>query len=409
MQSRTVSTEEMDVSDSMEGSLNMHVPLETVSAATEQGSTSCTDNLESAGSPDVDIITELQQKITLLELKLGDCEEELTKVKNENELLLGRQFSLDKIKDDDSAILFYTGFPSYQALINFYKFIEPKLGKMQYWKGEQFVKESQPYQEDENRKKPGPSRKLTFLDEFLLVLMRLKAGLFVQDLADRFGISISLVSRICITWINLLYFELQSIFPFPTQELVRKNMPAEFAEFSTTRIILDCTEIFIQRPSAMIAQSETWSDYKHHNTWKLLVGVTPNGQVTFLSDLWGGRVSDKQITRESGVLDLLDSGDNVMVDRGFDIKDIVPDGVTVNMPPFLGGWDQMTAAETEETMNIASVRIHVERAIGRIKTYHILDGNLPNTLSPYATQIATVCGLLTNFLPPLLQPAKPNS
>lgn len=265
------------------------------------------------------------------------------------------------------------------------------------------MRESQPYQEDENRNKPGPSRKLTFLDEFLLVLMRLKAGLFVQDLADRFGVSTSLVSRICITWINLLYLELKDLFPFPSQELVRKNMPNEFAEFATTRIILDCMEIFIQRPSAMLVQSETWSDYKHHNTWKQLVGITPNGQVTFLSDLWGGRVSDKQITRESGVLDLLNSGDNVMVD----IKDIVPDGVTVNMPPFLAGRDQLTASETEETMTIASVRIHVERAIGRIKTYHILDGNLPNTLSPYATQIATVCGLLTNFLPPLLPPAKP--
>ena len=134
-------------------------------------------------------------------------------------------------------------------------------------------------------------------------------------------------------------------------------MPKEFAQYATTRIILDCTELFIQRPSAMLAQSETWSDYKHHNTWKLLVGVTPNGQVTFLSDIWGGHVSDKQITRQSGILDLLQEGDNVMVDCGFDISAIVPAGISVNMPPFLAGHHQMTAAETKETMSIASVRI----------------------------------------------------
>ncbi len=355
-----------------------------------------------------DPILELQRKISLLEIQVAETQEKLREAENANAVLLGRQFSLEKIKDDSAAVLFYTGFPSYEALISFYNYLKPKLAKMQYWKGEKLIKESQPYQDDDQKRKPGPSRKLSQLDEFLLVLMRLKAGLFVQDLADRFGISTSLVSRICITWINLLYFELQDIFPFPTQELVRKNMPKEFAQYATTRIILDCTELFIQRPSAMLAQSETWSDYKHHNTWKLLVGVTPNGQVTFLSDLWGGRVSDKQITRESGVLDLLQAGDNVMVDRGFDISTLVPAGVTVNMPPFLAGRDQMTAAETEETMNIASVRIHVERAIGRIKTYHILDGTLPNTLSPYATQIATVCGLLTNFLSPLLPPANPS-
>ena len=228
----------------------------------------------------------------------------------------------------------------------------------------------------------------------------------MQDLADRFGISNSLVSRICITWTNLLSLELSELFPFPSQELVRKNMPREFAEYHTTRIILDCSEVFIKRPSAMLAESETWSEYKHHNTRKVL-GVTRNGQVSFLSDLWGRRVLDKQITRESGVLDLLEAGDNVMVDRDFDISSIVPSGVTVNMPPILAGRDQTTAAETEQTMSIASVRIHVERAIGRIKTYHILDGTLPNTLSPYATQIVKVCSLLTNFVSPLLKPAKP--
>ena len=58
----------------------------------------------------------------------------------------------------NSAILFDTGFPSYEALISFLKYIPPKLEKMQYWKGERLVKGSQRYKEDENRKKPGPSR-----------------------------------------------------------------------------------------------------------------------------------------------------------------------------------------------------------------------------------------------------------
>ncbi|CAH3191994.1 unnamed protein product, partial [Porites evermanni] len=135
--------------------------------------------------------------------KLADCEESLREVKSANELLLSRQFSLEKIMDDNSAIFFYTGFPSYEAPISFFKYIEPKLEKMKYWKGERLRMKI--------AKKPGPSRKVSFLDEFLLVLMRLKAGLFVQDLSDRFGVSISLVSRICITWINLLYYELFSL------------------------------------------------------------------------------------------------------------------------------------------------------------------------------------------------------
>ena len=146
-----------------------------------------------------DCVFELQRRIELLETQLADCQEKLSEAEKENAVLLERQFSIDKIEDGNAAVLFYTGFPSYEALISFYKYIEPKLSKMQYWKGENLVKGSQPYQLDDNKGKPGPSRKLTFLDEFLLVLMRLKAGLFVQDLADRFGISASLVSRIYIT------------------------------------------------------------------------------------------------------------------------------------------------------------------------------------------------------------------
>ena len=134
----------------------------------------------------------------------------------------------------------------------------------------------------------------------------------------------------------------------------------------------------------MQSQSETWSNYKHHNTFKALVGISPNGQVTFISKLWGGRVSDKWITKHSGILDLLDQNDNVMADRGFDIAEILPPGVSLNLPPFKGSREQPTASEVEETTKIASVRIHVERAIGRI----------------------SVCSYLTNFAPPFIPPGK---
>jgi len=98
-------------------------------------------------------VLKLQWEIEQLKVELADFKQKLIEVEKEREILLARQFSLDKIKDDDSAVLFYTGFPNYAALIGFYNFIESKLKKMQYWKGEKLFKESQPYQMEDIRKK----------------------------------------------------------------------------------------------------------------------------------------------------------------------------------------------------------------------------------------------------------------
>ncbi|CAC5418388.1 unnamed protein product [Mytilus coruscus] len=154
----------------------------------------------------------------------------------------------------------------------------------------------------------------------------------------------------------------------------------------------------------MLAQSQTWSNYKHHNTYKVLVGVSPTGNVTFVFEFWSGRVFDKEITKHSGLLDLLQPGDNVMADRGFEITDILPEGVALNIPPFNGTNKQLSAQAVEDTISIASVRIHVERAIGRIKNYHTLDGVLPLSLSHVASQIFRVVSFSTGILPPLVPP-----
>ena len=91
-----------------------------------------------------------------------------------------------------------------------------------------------------------------------------------------------------------------------------------------------------------------------------------------------------------------------MVDRGFTIQDdLTPLGVCVNIPPFLKGKEQLDGEELIETRRIASLRIHVERAMERIKNYHIFDRTIPSSLTEVTEQMFFVCTVLTNFLPPL--------
>ena len=91
-----------------------------------------------------------------------------------------------------------------------------------------------------------------------------------------------------------------------------------------------------------------------------------------------------------------------MADRGFNIQDdLTPLGVRVNIPPFLRGKEQLEPDELVETRRIASLQIHVERAMERIKNFHIFDRTIPSSLTEVAEQMFFVCAVLTNFHPPL--------
>ena len=136
---------------------------------------------------------------------------------------------------------------------------------------------------------------------------------------------------------------------------------------------MDCSEIFIQRPLNLDIRAQTFSNYKKHNTVKFLVGVTPYGLISFLSECWGGRVSDKKITQRSGFFEKLEAGELVMADRGFLIEeDLAVHGASIVMPPFTRGKKQLSQHEVESARRLSRVRIHVERAIERIKRFRIL-------------------------------------
>ena len=68
-----------------------------------------------------------------------------------------------------------------------------------------------------------------------------------------------------------------------------KTMPNCFKEtYPSTRVIIDCTELYIERPSSLRSQSATYSNYKHYNTAKGLLGISPAGAVSFASELYTG-------------------------------------------------------------------------------------------------------------------------
>ena len=159
----------------------------------------------------------------------------------------------------------------------------------------------------------------------------------------------------------------------------------------------------MQTPTSLLLQSQLYSSYKSTTTLKGLIGITPYGAVSFISCLYTGAISDKEITRCSGILDLLEPGDSVMADKGFDIEHMLNDkGVGLNIPPFLQSQAQFTAADVQETKTIAKLRIHVERAIRRIKEYHFFDSDVPLSTLGSINQLYTVACLLTNFQGPLI-------
>ena len=87
-----------------------------------------------------------------------------------------------------------------------------------------------------------------------------------------------------------------------------------------------------------------YSHYKSPVTYQGLLGIAPSGGITFISQLYDGSISDKEIARRSGILDerSWQPNDSVMADRGFAIdKELKQLKVNLNIPAFLGGRGQL--------------------------------------------------------------------
>ena len=242
-------------------------------------------------------------------------------------------------------------------------------------------------------------------DQVLLVLMRLRQDLEIGMLARMFDVSDSYVSKVISAWIPVMAKELGKLVVWLPRETIAATLPHSFINsFNKTTCIIDCAETFIQRPTNLKDRAETYSFYKGHNTAKYLVGISPNGLIMFISRSYGGRASDKYIVNDCGFLDYLRPGDEIMADRGFTIdEELFVRKVKLTLPSFTKGKKQLSNSDVTSTRRIANVRIHVERAIRRLKVFRILSGTVPVASLHKFDEILIVCAALVNLRPELVK------
>ena len=95
-----------------------------------------------------------------------------------------------------------------------------------------------------------------------------------------------------------------------------------------------------------------------------------------------------------------------MADHGFTIENNLKQPsrkVHLNILSFLSWREQLTAAEVKQSQTIESMRVHAECVIQKVKTFKEFRNKIQSTLNGSANQLWTVCCLLYNYLPPLIQ------
>ena len=159
---------------------------------------------------------------------LQDQLEEARKTITDQEILIAelqqQLFGVSNFQSDDKQISFYTGFPDYATFKAVFMALQPTAENMVGWSQAQRFKHTG----GEVICQGFSASKLSTMDQFFLFLCRLRQGFPEQDLATQFRISQSTVSRICVTWVNFLYFMLGSLQMWPSRKTVDELMPACF-------------------------------------------------------------------------------------------------------------------------------------------------------------------------------------
>ena len=253
-----------------------------------------------------------------MELKTSICQALIT--------IREEAFGYTNIEAHDEKTCHYTGLPAYSVFTTLFDLLKPFVLRLS------------------SKSQAAATEETTAKNQFYATLVKLRHNVPMNDLAFRLHVTEATVSKFFHKWLDVMHCNLKQLIVWPDSETLQQNLPSVFhTNFTKVKCIIDCFEIFIERPVAFTARAATYSNYKKHNTVKVFIGISPTGAITFVSSAWGGRVSDKVITQQSGFLKHIDPGDIILADRGFNVHDdIAIRGGKLEIPAFTKGKKQLS-------------------------------------------------------------------
>ncbi|XP_033966451.1 uncharacterized protein [Pseudochaenichthys georgianus] len=286
----------------------------------------------------------------------------LKALKKENQTL---RDSLDKmalsensLRNDAEKVKFYTGLPNYFVLETVMWLLAPHMDGMK-------------------------TVKLSKFQQLLLTLMRLRLDLRNQDLAYRFGVKVGTVTRTVHQMVNIMSSTLVPTAVFwPSRAELRKNLPVALrSSHPDCAVIIDCFMVPFEEPVSrgnhqqqqrVVASSQGGGT--SYNVLKYLIGVAPQGVVTFVSRGVLGNVGDKSLAEGCGFLCKLLPGDVVLASRDLDIADSV--AARGALFKIAGSYQGEASSPLPDTSSeTVSVQRHVQRVLSVVKQrYAMLTG-----------------------------------
>ncbi|XP_077384059.1 uncharacterized protein LOC144022809 isoform X2 [Festucalex cinctus] len=305
----------------------------------------------------------------------------------ENTLLKDRidntSFDERGLENDDEKVNMLTGIPTYTLLITTFDMIGGFL------KGKSDLS---PFQ------------------QYLMTLMKVRLNCSFEFLAFFFCVGIKTAFDNFKHCINVLYCKVVPSFVFwPDRDWIETSLPRAFRNdhFCKTVCIIDYFEILMEMPKDPLASAQCRSSKKSHCTQKYLVGMSPQGSISFISNGWGGKISDKHVTKQSGFLSKLLPDDLVLAGSGCDAADSANScQAGLKIAAFTRGKKQLDPLDLGKIRGLASVEKHVEKVTRALREkYKMLQSTVPISLIDiecmndvtYLDKIVKVCCALTNI------------